>query len=167
MDDYVQNRLKPVSLERKVLMKDAKNTSLNANEEAQMRGTIASLNWASREGRPDAAAAASILAGYFPNPTVQHAMDVNRVVHKIKGYSVKLRIHSIPEQDVRHVIVSDSAFDPTGKSKPQHGWLQAIANCDLNRGLEAPMSIISWKSRRYAERPGPLVCAKLYRCQQL
>ena len=154
MDDYVQNRLKPVSLERKVLMKDAKNTSLNANEESQMRGTIASLNWASREGRPDAAAAASILAGYFPNPTVQHAMDVNRVVHKIKGYSVKLRIHSIPEQDVRHVIVSDSAFDPTGKTKPQHGWLQAITNSDLNRGQEAPMSIISWKSRRLRRKAG-------------
>ena len=154
MDDYVQNRLKPVTLERKVLMKDAKNVSLNASEEAQMRGTIASLNWASREGRPDAAAAASILAGYFPNPTVQHAMDANRVVHKIKGYSVKLRIHSIPEQDVRHVIVSDSAFDPTGKTKPQHGWLQAITNCDLNRGLEAPMSIISWKSRRLRRKAG-------------
>lgn len=120
MDDYVQDRLKPVPLERKVLMKDAKTTSLNPTEEAQMRGTIASLNWASREGRPDAAAAASILAGYFPNPTVQHAIDVNKVVHKIKGYSVKLRIHSIPESEVRHVIVSDSAFDPTGKSKPQH-----------------------------------------------
>lgn len=101
-------------------MKDAKTTSLNPTEEAQMRGAIASLNWASREGRPDAAAAASILAGYFPNPTVQHAIDVNKVVHKIKGYSVKLRIHSIPESEVRHVIVSDSAFDPTGKSKPQH-----------------------------------------------
>ena len=154
MDDYVQNRLKPVSLDRKVLVKDAKTTSLNASEESQMRGTIASLNWASREGRPDAAAAASILAGYFPNPTVQHAMDVNRVVHKIKGYSVKLRIHSIPEQQVRHVVVSDSAFDPTGKSKPQHGWIQAITTSALNQGLEAPMSIISWKSRRLRRKAG-------------
>eukprot|EP00435_Cladocopium_sp_Y103_P035990 s2457_g9.t1 len=67
MDDYVENRLRPVTLTRKTLMKDAKQTILNADEEAQLRGTLASLNWVAREGRPDAAAAASILAGSFPN----------------------------------------------------------------------------------------------------
>ena len=68
MDDYIQNRLQPVTLERKVLLKNAKETALNESEEAQLRGSIASLNWAAREGRPDAAAAASILAGSLPGP---------------------------------------------------------------------------------------------------
>eukprot|EP00435_Cladocopium_sp_Y103_P059011 s3579_g21.t1 len=39
MDDYVQGLLKPVSLERKILVKNAKATPLNASEEAQLRGT--------------------------------------------------------------------------------------------------------------------------------
>ena len=78
MDDYVQGRLKPVSLERKILIKDAKKTPLNPSEESQLRGTIASLNWSSREGRPDAAAAASILAGCFPGPTVMDARSSSR-----------------------------------------------------------------------------------------
>ena len=40
MDDYVQGRLKPVTLEKKVLVKNAKTTPLSASEESQLRGTI-------------------------------------------------------------------------------------------------------------------------------
>ena len=154
MDDYVANRLKPVLLEKKTLLKHAKTTLLSATEEAQLRGTIASLNWTAREGRPDAAAAASILAGCFPSPSVQDALDTNKVVQKIKAHSVRLKIHSIPEENVRHVIIADSAFDPTGKTKPQHGWLQAITDQRLNQGLEAPISLLSWKSRRLRRKAG-------------
>ena len=154
MDDYTQNRLRPVTLERKVLLKNAKETALNESEEAQLRGSIASLNWAAREGRPDAAAAASILAGSFPGPKVHHALETNKVVQKIKGTSVKLRIHPIPEKDVRHVVIADASFDPTGKTKPQHGWLQGITSPKLNQGLPAPISLIGWKSRRLRRKAG-------------
>ena len=154
MDDYTQNRLRPVTLERKVLLKNAKETALNESEEAQLRGSIASLNWAAREGRPDAAAAASILAGSFPGPKVHHALKTNKVVQKIKGTSVKLRIHPIPEKDVRHVVIADASFDPTGKTKPQHGWLQGITSPKLNQGLPAPISLIGWKSRRLRRKAG-------------
>ena len=68
MQDYVQNRLKQVILENKTLKKNASEVPLTANEETQLRGTIASINWIAREGRPDASAAASILAGCLPNP---------------------------------------------------------------------------------------------------
>ena len=51
---------------RKVLKKDASQVKLDEKEKTQLRGLIASLNWTSREGRPDASAAASILASAFP-----------------------------------------------------------------------------------------------------
>jgi hypothetical protein len=154
MDDYVENRLRPVTLTRKTLMKDAKQTILNAEEEAQLRGTIASLNWVAREGRPDAAAAASILAGSFPQPTVQDVLDANKAVQRIKSHRVTLRIHSIAEEKVRHFVIADSSFDPTGRSKPQHGWLQGITDSRLNQGSEAPISLLAWKSRRLRRKAG-------------
>ena len=154
MDDYVENRLRPVTLTRKTLMKDAKQTILNAEEEAQLRGTIASLNWVAREGRPDAAAAASILAGSFPQPTVQDVLDANKAVQRIKSHRVTLRIHSIAEEKVRHFVIADSSFDPTGRSKPQHGWLQGITDFRLNQGSEAPISLLAWKSRRLRRKAG-------------
>ena len=75
MRDYIQSRLKPVRLESKTLKCQAKDKVLNAEEVSQLRGTLASINWVAREGRPDASAAASILAGCFPTPSVADATE--------------------------------------------------------------------------------------------
>ncbi|CAJ1427620.1 unnamed protein product [Effrenium voratum] len=145
MQDYIQSCLKPVRLENKTLKCQAKDEVLSAEEVSQLRGTLASINWVAREGRPDASAAASILAGCFPTPSVADAMEANRVVSKIKGHNIQLKIHSFPEEDLRHLLIADSSFDPTGKSKPQHGWLQATTTDQLNLGKAAPVSLITWR----------------------
>ena len=49
---------------------------------------------------------------------------------------------------MRHLLISDSACDKSGKEKPQHGWIQCITSDDLSRGKTAPVSLISWKSRK-------------------
>ena len=155
MQDYIQSRLKPVRLENKTLKCQAKDTVLSAEEVSQLRGTLASINWVAREGRPDTSAAASILAGCFPTPSVADAMEANRVVSKIKGHNIQLKIHSFPEEDLRHLLIADSSFDPSGKSKPQHGWLQATTTAQLNLGKAAPVSLITWRSRKLRRKAGP------------
>ena len=154
MDDYVQNRLKPVNFTRQLWKKDSMEVQLNDAEQAQLRGTIASINWAAREGRPDASAAASILAAAFPKPLLHHALEANKVVARLKAHSVTIKIHSLPEADLRHVLVSDSAFDPSGRTKPQHGWILGVTTPDLNLGKEAPVSLLSWRSRRLRRKAG-------------
>ncbi|CAJ1416610.1 unnamed protein product [Effrenium voratum] len=154
MQDYIQSRLKPVRLEAKTLKCQAKDKTLSAEEVSQLRGTLASINWVAREGRPDASAAASILAGCFPTPSVADAMEANRVVAKIKGHHIQLKIHSFPEEDLRHLLIADSSFDPSGKSKPQHGWLQATTTDQLNLGKTAPVSLITWRSRKLRRKAG-------------
>ena len=163
MDDYVKNRLRPVPFSGKVWKKDAAATKLKEDEVAQMRGTVASINWAAREGRPDASAAASILAGSFPEPTVQDALEANKVVAKLKSSSIAIKIHSLKEDDIRHVLISDSSFDLSGKTKPQHGWIQGLSTKALNEGREAPVSLISWRSRRMRRKAGStmLLCESI------
>ena len=134
MDDYVANRLQKVNSTRKFLKKDAAKITLNEEEESQLRGTKAAINWAAREGRPDWSASASILSGCLPNPTLQNVINCNATVEMLKGRSITIKIHAIPEAELRHVLVADSSFDPSGKSKPQHGWL---------RGMTASWSICS------------------------
>ena len=51
-------------------------------------------------------------------------------------------------------MIADSSFDPTGRSKPQHGWLQGITDSRLNQGSEAPISLLAWKSRRLRRKAG-------------
>ena len=83
-NEYIYTRLEPVRLSRKVLKKDASQVKLDEKEKTQLRGLIASLNWTSREGRPDASAAASILASAFPEPSVSHVLSGNDIVKHLK-----------------------------------------------------------------------------------
>ena len=127
-----------------------------------MRGAVAAINWTAREGRPDAASAASILSGCFPDPKVSDAWAVNAVVDHLKGTQVKLIVHARNEKEVRHVVISDSSFDPSGRTKPQHGWLQAITTPKLNAGETAPISLIAWKSKRLKRKAGnTLLCESI------
>ena len=162
MQDYVQNRLKFIKMDRKVLQKHASTTLLNEDEESQLRGVLATINWTAREGRPDASAAASILAGCFPSPTVAHIHAANRVVEHLKEHKVIMRIHAIPESHVRHLVISDASFDPSGKTKPQHGWIQGLTTPGLNQGQQAPVSMIAWKSKRMKRKAGnTLLCESI------
>ena len=154
MDDYVTNRLQEVKTTRKVLKKDAANVKLNANEIQQLRGVVASINWAAREGRPDGSAAASILSGVFPEPTFQDLLMANQVVAQLKEKKVSIKIHHIPEKDIRHLLIADSSFDPSGKTKPQHGWIQGITTPALNAGKFAPVSLIAWRSKKLRRKAG-------------
>ena len=49
---------------------------------------------------------------------------------------------------MRLLLVSDAAFDTSGKEKSQHGWLAAVTTPQLNEGEEAPVSLLQWRSRR-------------------
>ena len=154
MNDYVNNRLQKVNITRKFLKKDAKTIALGDDEETQLRGTIASINWAAREGRPDGSAAASILSGCFPNPNMEDVLVTNSVVDMLKAKNVTMKIHAIPEDKLRHVLVADSSFDPSGKVKPQHGWIQGLTTPDLNLGKFSPVSLIAWRSKRLRRKAG-------------
>ena len=69
-----------MKMNRRVLKKDADKVLLTENEKTQLRGLAASLNWVSREGRPDASASASVIASSFPDPKVSHIMAANETV---------------------------------------------------------------------------------------
>eukprot|EP00913_Durusdinium_trenchii_P000984 g908.t1 len=142
MTDYVQNRLTAVQVNRKTLKKDAAKTLLDEEEISQLRGTVAAINWA------------GILSGCFPSPTMQDLLECNRVVQMLKQREVKIKIHSIKEEDLRHLLVVDSSFDPSGRNKPQHGWIQAMSTSALNRGLKAPVSLIARRSKKLRRKAG-------------
>eukprot|EP00435_Cladocopium_sp_Y103_P027783 s3983_g6.t2 len=154
MDDYVANRLHAIKVHRKILKKDASNIKLNEDEISQLRGTVAAINWSAREGRPDGSASASILSGCFPEPTMKNLFECNQVVELLKSRKVTIKIFSIPEDQIRHVLIADSSFDPTGKTKPQHGWIQGITTPQLNRGERAPVSLIAWRSKKLRRKAG-------------
>ena len=148
MEEYIYTRLAPINLKRKVLKKDAAKVKLDDFEKSQLRGLLATLIWVGCEGRPDAAAASSILASSFPEPTMEVIYQANDVVRQLKQNPILLKIHAIQESRVRNVLISDSAFDTSGKEKSQHGYLLGFTSDLLNTGKKAPISLMKWQSRR-------------------
>jgi hypothetical protein len=113
---------------------DEDQRELDSEEQTQLRAVIAGLNWASREGRPDAAAAASIYARELPSPTPMVAKGVNSYVEYLKANPLEITIHAIPEEMIRKVTISDSAFDTTGQERSQHGWIFGFSTPELHQG---------------------------------
>ena len=148
MEEYIYKRLSMAKIQCKVLKKFAATAELWEEEKTQMRGILASLGWLSCEGRPDVASAASILAGAFPTPMMDHLFEANEVVKHLKVTPVELKIWPIPEEKLRLVLLSDAAFDSSGKEKLQHGRIIGCTDNTLNQGEEAPFSWIQWRSRR-------------------
>ena len=102
MEKFIGERLDPVALAKG---RKAEPKSLaNASEVAQLRAVIGALAWAAKEGRPDAAAAASLGAGSFPRPTVQDIIDINKTVRLIKSNpSLSIKIRAVPLQHLAGV----------------------------------------------------------------
>ena len=148
MEEFIYTRLEPIKLSRRVLKKDAASMLLNEAEKTQLRGLIASLNWIAREARPDASAAASLLASAFPSPSMGHILSANDIVAHLKTFPVTLKVHAIKESKLRNILISDSAFDTSGKERSQHGWLLGFTDDTMNRGALAPVSLMQWRSKR-------------------
>jgi len=135
---------------------------LNEEELGQLRSTVAGLNWTARQGSPDGAAAASIVAGSFPTPTVADARLANATVQRLKDKPTTIVLWSIPEDDLRRLLIMDSAFDTSGNNKSQHGWIVCYTTPQFAQGKTSQVSIVAWKSRRLRRKAGSsLLCESL------
>ena len=80
MTKFVQERLEVVELERgRASQTKAKAT---AEEQEKVRAAVGSLTWASKEGRPDAAATASLVASALNDLYVQDILDLNKCINQ-------------------------------------------------------------------------------------
>ena len=59
-------------------------------------------------------------------------------------------------------MIIDSAFETSGKSRSQHGWIVGFTTLALAAGKEAPVPIVFWKSRRLRRKASSsLLCEAL------
>ena len=100
MKAFVEELLNPVPLSKERAKQ--KQERLTDEEISEVRKTCGSLNWAGREGHPDAAAAASLFASMMVEMKVSDVFELNRVVDRLKESSdLALQIQRIEEKNVR------------------------------------------------------------------
>ena len=120
---------------------------LQRKRDQRLRSTCGALNWAGREGRPDAAAAASLFSSQMLEMTVQDVVELNRVVARLKKTSnMALRIQPIPEERLRWGVISDASYANARNGKTQAGHMLIAFDEKLLNGEEATTNLLHWKS---------------------
>ena len=147
MQKFVRERLEPVQMS-KGRKADAKQLA-NDSEVNQMRAVIGALNWLAKEGRPDAAAAASLGSSTFPKPTVQDLIDVNKAVKMLKEKAdLTVKIRAIEPKKLAWGVISDASFGNAHQGHSQGAYAVIAFDEELKDGRKVPCSLISWRSGR-------------------
>ena len=83
------------------------------------------IGWIGTNGRPDVAAAHSIIAGGYKNKQPSLVTDCNTSVLHCKKHQILIKIWAIKPEDLRFLAFCDGSFDPTGE-RHQIGWLCCV-----------------------------------------
>ncbi|CAE7230741.1 RE1, partial [Symbiodinium sp. CCMP2456] len=147
MEKFVTERLEPIQMAKG--RKSNPKALATDSEIAQMRAVVGSLNWASREERPDASASASLSALKFPKPVVQDLIDLNKSIQMIKSRpDLNIKIRSIPADKLAWGVMTDASFDNAGDGKSQGAYGVLAFHEDLQKGYRVPCSLVTWRSGR-------------------
>eukprot|EP00435_Cladocopium_sp_Y103_P059905 s740_g21.t1 len=145
MQAFVEERLHQVPLPS--ARKKEKKDEVTEEERSQVRSVCGALNWAGREGRPDAAAAASMFSSLVSTMKVEDVIELNKVVEQLKSdSSLALRIQPIAEERLRWGVISDASWATARNGKTQAGHMLIAFDRALLEGKEATTNLLHWRS---------------------
>ena len=142
MQKFIEERLHPVQLEKG--RKVDKKATANDQEISAARATCGALNWLSREGRPDASGASSLVASKLAKLTIEDITQLNQVVAGLKEHS-SLSLKIQPLKRMRLSVVTDASFANNGFHS-QGGHLVLAHENQLRDGNAVTTNILAWRS---------------------
>ena len=113
-----------------------------------MRGVIGKLNWASREGMPQGAGDASLLASKMPTPTVEDLTEANAAMRRLIANDVPIWIRAIPFEDLSLVVFDDASLANTKGGFAQIGHIVCACEKKIHTGQRSPVSVLLYKSHK-------------------
>ena len=147
MEKFISERLQEVPLDKERAKMKGEEATLK--ERADTRATIGALTWAAKEGRPDCAACASLIAGCLNKLKVQDILDLNRTVKEVKAScGMCIPIQPIPEEEMCWGVITDASYAnaETGASQGAFGvvcYEKKLCESGKGRG-----NLIHWKSSK-------------------
>ena len=140
MKAFVEERLEEAPLEKERMK--MKKERLNEAEIAEVRRA-----WAGREGRPDAAATASMFSSQI-EMRIEDVVEMNKAISRIKQQSeLALRVQRIFEEKMRWGVFSDASFGNARGGRTQGGHNMLITfHEEMLEGKEAWCNLLHWKS---------------------
>ena len=114
-----------------------------------MRSVLRALGYEARESRPDLSGPVSYLQSRFNRAQVSDIQETNRLVRLAKAHTdVALPVCKIHVDQVCFVSYGDASGGSTRAEQAQAGYVIMFADMALLAGLAAPVTLVSWISRR-------------------
>ena len=145
MKKFVEERLSEVPLS--VGRKKEPDSPATSEERAAARAAIGSLTWAAKEGRPDCAAMASIIARSFKDLRVRDLCDLNRSIQEVKKRSdLSLQIQAIPLERLRFGVVTDASWANVEETHSQGAFGVLAFDQSLVEAGRGKANLLHWRS---------------------
>ena len=152
MTRYLKEKAEPIRLERG----RGKDHEADASpqESTQMRGVGGILNWSGREGMPQGAGDASLLAGTLPTPKVKDLTNANAALRRLVAIDVPLKIRPSPLERLVLLSFADSSLNNAGQGRAQLSSIVCGADKSIHEGAEAAISILAYRSHKNPKAGG-------------
>eukprot|EP00435_Cladocopium_sp_Y103_P026760 s1698_g6.t1 len=145
MEKFVTERMSEVVLEKGRASNPSEDATTQEKEAA--RAAIGSLTWAAKEGRPDAAAVASLCASSLSCLKIQDILDLNKCIRGVKATAgLKIKIQSIPVDQLCWGVVTDASYANAAKGKSQGAFAVIAYHRDMISKGSATCNLMHWRS---------------------
>jgi hypothetical protein len=125
------------------------DASVSEEELSKLRGVIGSLQYAVTHTRPDMAAKLGEVQIQIAKATVQTLLLANKVLRETQENSqVKICFRHIPVHQLTHVSFGDASFASAKQLSSFQGTIICATNPDLDKNMKAPVSPLSWISKK-------------------
>ena len=159
-EDYVRS-IPAIDVGR--LRRQTPADSVNDSELNKLRGLIGSLQYAVSHTRPDIAAKLGEVQVQVSKATVETLLLANRVLREAQEHShVKICFRSIPINQLTHVSFGDASFASAKQLSSFQGTLICATNHELNQNKTAPVSPLTWTSKKISRVVRSTLSAEAY-----
>ena len=123
----------------------------NPGEVSKLRGLIGSLQYACTHTRPDVSSLLGEVQVQVARPTVGTLMLANKVLREAQTHSeVSLCFRAIPVKELTHVAFGDASSASSKQLASFQGSVVFATTPALLNNEEAPMSPLTWTSKKIA-----------------
>ena len=132
--------LQPIQINKDRASK--KDENLNSEEMHELRSKIGQLSWIAYQSRPDIIFDTCVLAADIKNAKVQHLIDINKLVKRVKSENISLKFENLQTSEYKLVIFSDSSFGNLNNGGSQGAFVIFLL------GQNGQCCPLSWNSKR-------------------
>ncbi len=138
-------------------------SSITESELTRLRGVIGSLQYAVSNTRPDMAAKLGEIQVQVAKGTIRTLTLANKVLREAQETShIKLCFRHIPVNQVTHVSFGDASFAGPNQLASFQGTLICATTPALDKNQRAPISPLTWASKKIARVVRSTLSAEAY-----